>query len=197
MVHLKAAKWVAAASATACFIVVMGVGAGPAGASSGVANRSANGAVIAGTYPVRAGTYEWYFNGSADGTITLSLGNTFTDSGTWVQAGNAVGLAITGGTDALAGCVFAGRVQEMGSAISSAAKPGDFARPGYQEDGTFYIAPASARPSAAPAHGSALVRSGATSRSDGSFVLGTYRWTEDDSDTGRIAIAWATPTPAR
>jgi hypothetical protein len=195
MGYLK--KWTAmTAGATACLAGVMGVGAGLAAAApSGDVMQHSTGVVIRNATPIGPGTYEWYINGSAAGTITIASGNTFTstvfgttDSGTWAQAGETFGMWITGGADAAAGCTFAGHVLASNE-VSYAAKPGDWACPGYTSGGTFYIAPAPPGASATQSHSDAFAVHGAVPMSAGKVLAGRYKWTEDGYYSGIMTVA--------
>jgi hypothetical protein len=189
-------RWTAVtAGATVCLAGIVGVGAGLAGAApSGDAMRQASDAALPSHVPVVPGTYEWFVNGGAAGTISLASNNTFTstvdtnDSGTWEQAGNTFGMWITGGTDGAAACVFAGHVNTTGTGMSTAAHPGSWACPGYGSSGTFYIGPVAAA-SATQAHSDAFARLGVQPRTSANLLLGRYKWTEDGYYSGIMTIA--------
>jgi hypothetical protein len=189
-------KWtMATAGATLCLAGVIGVGTGLAGAAptGDVLQHSAS-AVEPNAVPFLPGTYEWYVNGNADGTITIASNNTFTaqiggDSGTWVQAGETFGLFITGGGDAAAGCVFAGHAITS-TMVSYAAKPGHWACPGYGSTGTFYIGPLPAvSASAAQVHGSPFAVHSVQPMAAGKILAGRYKWTEDGYYSGVMSVA--------
>ena len=159
MGYLK--RWtVATAGATVCLAGVVGVSTGLAGAApAGDVLQHSTSAVEASAVPFSPGTYEWYVDGSPEGTITIASNNTFTssiasDSGTWVQAGETFGLFIDGGGDAGAGCVFAGHAVSS-TMVSYASKPGHWVCPG-STSGTFYIAPLPPGASATQKHGRRL-----------------------------------------
>ena len=191
MTTLKGWSAVTAAWATVCLAGVICVGAGLAGAQSNDAMKRSVLKAPPGATPLKPGTYNWFIDGLDRGTITFVSNNTYTstfggDSGTWVQAGRTVGLSITGGNDAGGVCVFAGHVSNTGKAISFAAKPGDWACPGYGSSGTFYIT------KGAPAAGEltgALARAGVRPRTAGHIVPGTYTWTIDGGFSGSMSIA--------
>jgi hypothetical protein len=166
----------------------VGVSTALAGAApSGDPLEHSTGAVEAGAVPFNPGTYEWYVDGEADGTITIASNNTFTadiggDSGSWVQAGETFGLYITGGGDAGAACVFAGHAITS-TEVSYAAKPGHWVCPGLTS-GTFYIAPVP--PGSSPRH---VVHDPFAQRSvqpmaAGKLVLGHYNWLLDGDYPG-------------
>jgi hypothetical protein len=195
MGYLK--KWTAVtAGATACLAGVIGIGAGLAGASqSGDPVEHSSSAAVTNATPIGHGTYEWYVNGSAAGTITIASDNTFTstvfgtnDSGTWVQAAEPFGLFIAGGSDAGAGCVFAGHVLASNE-VSYAAKPGHWACPGYSSTGTFYIGPVPPGASATQSHGNAFALRGVVPMAAGKILAGRYKWTEDGDYSGVMTIA--------
>ena len=158
MAHLK--KWTAVAAGGAALTLagVIGVGSGFAGvAPSNDPMRHSAGTVSHNAIPFKPGKYSFFVNGANDGKIKFAAGNTFTaaidgDSGTWVQTSNTAGMVFTGGSDAAGGCVFAGHVNDTGLNISTAAKPGNWACPGFGSSGTFYIAKASGA-TASQAHG--------------------------------------------
>ena len=195
MSHLK--KWTAAtAGATVCLAGMVGVGAGLAGAAqSGSVLQHSTPSAQPGATPIGFGTYEWYVNGSAAGTITIASNNTFTstvfgtnDSGTWVQAGETFGLWITGGTDASGGCVFAGHVLASNE-VSYAAKPGHWACTGYGTTGTFYIAPVPPGASTNQGQRDAFAVRGAVPMSAGKILAGKYKWILDGDYPGVMTIA--------
>jgi hypothetical protein len=190
----KLERWsaVTAAGATVCLAGVICVGAGLAGAQSNDAMKRSVPEALSDATPLKPGTYNWFIDGLDGGTITFASNNTYTstfdggDSGTWAQAGKTAGLSIIGGNDASGDCVFAGHVTGTGKAISFAAKPGDWACPGFGSSGTFYItkgAPAGGE------HTGALARAGIRPRTAGRIVPGTYTWTEDGDFTGSMSIA--------
>lgn len=195
MADLKKMTAIAAGGAALTLAGVIGVGAGLAGAAPvGDPLQHSTGDVQPNAIPIIPGTYEWYVDGTPDGTITISSGNTFTstlagDSGTWAQASNTFGLTITGGGDAGGGCVFAGHVNDTGMNVSTAAKPGHWTCTGYGTSGTFYIAQAPAAPSAAQARGDALAHSGVLPMTSAKVLPGTYKWTEDGYYSGKMSIA--------
>jgi len=175
-VHSHRKGWATAAGATLSLISIVGFSIGVAGANavSSPANPAPP-AVQPGASPV--GTYTWYFNGSAGGTINLLADYTFTstdstnDSGGWVQSGDGklMALSINGGSDtAQYDCVFVAKMTAAGS-LGNAAKPGHYSCPG-TGNGTFYAVPgsSSARPSA---RSNAAVGSTASSLS---FTPGKY-----------------------
>ncbi len=194
MANLK--KWTAVGAAGAALSLagVIGVGPALAGAQSNDALRHSAGAVSHDTaVPFKPGTYQFFVNGSDTGTITLTSSNTFTaavdsDTGTWVQNNRTAGLVFSGGSDAAGGCIFAGHVSATGKAISSAAKPGDWACPGFGSAGNFYIVK-SAGGAPSQARGNVFARSGALPATAGPVVPGTYLWTLDGDYSGNIAIA--------
>jgi hypothetical protein len=177
------------------------IGAGPAlaGAQSNDLPRQSVGAVSPDASPLKPGTYKLFIDGMRAATITFASDNTFSspidggDAGTWVQAGKTWGMVITTGSDAAAGCVFAGHVDTGGMGISFASKPGHWTCPGLGSSGTFYVtphvAPASPASPASPALHGAFTHSGVSPRTAGAIVPGTYKWTLDGSLTKRISIA--------
>jgi hypothetical protein len=192
MGYLK--KWtLAVAGTTACLAAVVGLGAGLAGASSSSDTlRHSTGAVLPDATPIGSGTYEWYVNGSPDGTVTIAPNNTFTssigsDSGTWVQAGETFGMLITGGGDAGAGCIFAGHVLAANE-VSYAAKPGHWVCPGFSS-GTFYIAPVPPAASANQAQTDPFTVHGAVPMSAGKVLAGKYKWVLDGDYPGVMKVA--------
>ncbi len=193
MTKLKRWSAVTAAGATVCLAGVICVGAGVAGAQSNDPMRHSVAAVSPDATALKLGTYQFVVNGSDLGTITFAAGSTFTssfdsDAGTWVQAGKTAGLVFTSGSDSAGGCVFAGHVSNTGKAISSAAKPGDWACPGFESAGNFYIVkhvPAAAQAT----HGDVFARSSVRPATAGPIVPGTYLWTEDGYYSGNISIA--------
>ena len=193
MAHLRNWMAVMAAGAAVALVVVIGVGPGLAGAaqSDDALDHSA-GAASPGAVPIVPGTYKWFIDGALAGKITFSEGNTFTstlgtnDSGSWVQSGRTVGLSITGGADALYGCVFAGHAKAMGTGISYAAKPGNWVCPTFGS-GTFYIQPAGA--ATTEAQSNAFTHSGAIPATAGSVVPGTYHLSFDGNPPGSITLA--------
>ena len=203
MANLK--KWTAVAAAGAALSLAGVIGVGPALAGRAVQRRAqafGQAAVSHDTaVPFKPGTYQFFVNGSDTGAITFASGNTFTaaidsDSGTWVQAGKIAGLIFTGGSDAAGGCVFAGHVSATGKAISSAAKPGDWACPGFGSAGNFYIV----KSAGGARHRRAATSSPARARSprppDRSFPAPTFGpSTATTAATSRSPRA--TPTPAR
>ncbi len=82
-----------------------------------------------------------------------------------------------------------GKPNLTGTRISSAAKPGSWACPGFESSGTFYVGPVPPGASAAPAAGSAFARPGAAPATAGPIVPGSYTWTEDGYYSGSITIA--------
>ncbi len=194
MAHLK--KWTAVAAGGAALTLagVIGVGSGFAGAApSNDPMRHSAGTVSHNAIPFKPGKYSFFVNGANDGKIKFAAGNTFTaaidgDSGTWVQTSNTAGMVFTGGSDAAGGCVFAGHVNDTGLNISTAAKPGNWACPGFGSSGTFYIAKASGA-TASQAHGNVFARADAVPANAGPIVPGTYLWTEDGYYSGNITIA--------
>ena len=162
--------------------------------SNGALRHSAAAATVA--VNLKLGTYEWYNDGGAFGTITVAKHNLFTstvgsptDSGTRVQSSNLAGFYITGGGDASGDCVFAGKVNTTGTGVSSAIKPGNWVCPSDHTSGTFYIGPVPAGPSATQAHGGSFARSGALPATAGPVVPGTYVWTVNGADAGSITFA--------
>jgi hypothetical protein len=195
MRYLK--KWtLATAGATVCLAGIVGASTGLAGAApAGDPLDHSTGARQSNAISIASGTYEWYVNGSPDGTITIAPGNTFTstvfgtnDSGTWIQAGETFGLSITGGTDGAAGCTFAGHVLAANE-VSYAAKPGHWACPGYGSSGTFYIAPAPPGASANHAHRDGFATAGAVPMSAGKILAGKYKWLLDGDYPGVMKVA--------
>ncbi len=191
MTKLKRWSAVTVAGATVCLAGAICVGASLAGAQSNDAMKRSVPEAPSGATPLKPGTYNWFIDGVDGGTITFASNNTYTstfggDSGTWVQAGRTAGLSITGGNDAGGVCVFAGHVSNTGKAISYAAKPGDWACPGYGSSGTFYITKGA--PGAAE-HTSALAHAGVRPRTAGHIVPGTYTWTENAGFSGSMSIA--------
>jgi hypothetical protein len=194
MGYLK--KWtVATVGTTVGLAGIVGVGTGLAGAAqSGDALQHSTAAVQPSAVPFNPGTYEWFINGEAGGSITIASNNTFTstvdggDSGTWVQAGETFGLWISGGTDASGGCVFAGHAVTA-NMVSYAAKPGHWACTGYETTGTFYIAPETDGVSASHVVRGAFAPSGVQPMNAGKLLLGRYKWTEDGYYSGIMTIA--------
>jgi hypothetical protein len=195
MGYLK--KWTVGATvgATVGLAGIVGIGTGLAGAAqSGDALQHSTAAVQPNAVPFNPGTYEWFINGAASGTITIASNNTFTstvdggDSGTWVQAGETFGLWISGGTDASGGCVFAGHAV-TDNMVSYAGKPGHWACPGFESTGTFYIAPVTDGVSASHVVRSAFASSGVQPMNAGKLLLGRYKWTEDGYYSGIMTIA--------
>ena len=192
MTKLKRWSAVTAAGATVCLAGLIGVGAGLASAQPNDAMKRSVPEESPDTTPLKPGTYNWFIDGLDGGTITFASNNTYTstldggDSGTWVQAGKTTGLSITGGNDAGGVCVFAGHVSNTGKAISYAAKPGDWACPGFGSSGTFYINKGA---SAAGEYTGALARAGVRPRTAGHIVPGTYTWTIDGDFSGSMNIA--------
>ena len=193
MAHLK--KWTAVAAAGATVSLAGVIGVGPALAGAAPSNDAIRHSVPTASPAVKFkhGTYEWYSDGNAVGTITVAKHNTFTaaiasDTGTWVQSGNLAGLFITGGGDASGDCVFAGKVNATGTGISSASKPGNWVCPD-DTSGTFYIGPVPVGPSATQAPGGSFTRSGARPLTAGPIILGTYNWVVDGDYSGNITFA--------
>ena len=191
MTNLKRWSAVTVAGATVCLAGAICVGASLAGAQSNDAMKRSVPEAPSGATPLKPGTYNWFIDGLDRGTITFASNNTYTstfgdDSGTWVQAGRTAGLSITGGNDAGGVCVFAGHVSNTGKAISYAAKPGDWACPGYGSSGTFYITKGAP---AAGEHTGALARAGVRPRTAGHIVPGTYTWTIEGDFSGSMSIA--------
>jgi hypothetical protein len=88
------------------------------------------------------GTYNIFLDGDEDGTITFTSSHTFTmsegDSGTWVAAGKSFAMSITGGSDELGDCLFAGKLNKAGTGIDSSANPGNWACFSISISGTWY-----------------------------------------------------------
>ncbi len=152
------------------------------------------GTVSPDAVPIVPGTYVWFVDGqSAVYSITLASNNTFTDTaapddtGTWVQNNVTAALTITAGNDGPRGCIFAGHVNDTGTGISSAAKPGDWVCPGFGTTGTFYIEPGPDT-TTSQTHGDAFTRPDATPATAGKVVLGTYKWTLDGDYSGKITF---------
>jgi hypothetical protein len=89
--------------------------------------------------------YPWFINGEKAGKITFSSANTFTstlpsdDAGYWVEAGSAITLDITSGTDTGQSCLFAGKVSTAGTSIGTSTSPGTWICPGYGSSGTWRV----------------------------------------------------------
>ena len=199
MTNLKRWSAVTVAGATVCLAGVICVGAGLAGAQSNDAMKRSVPEASPGATPLKPGTYNWFIDGLDRGTITFASDNTYSstfggDSGTWVQAGRTSGLSVTGGNDAGGVCVFAGHVSNSGKAISFAAKPGDWACPGFHSSGTFYITKSTP---AVGVHTGALAPAGIRPRTAGHIVPGTYTWTGTGGFKGSMSIASGTPMPSR
>ncbi len=191
MTHLKTWSAVTVAGATLFLAGAVCVGASLAGAQSNDAMKRSVPEAPTGATPLKPGTYNWFIDGTDAGTITFASNNTYTstfggDSGTWVQAGRTAGLSITGGKDAGGVCVFAGHVSNTGKAIAYAAKPGDWACPGYGSSGIFYITKGAP---AAGEHTDALARTGVGPLTAGHIVPGTYTYTTTGGVIGSMSIA--------
>ncbi len=195
MAYLK--KWtaVAVAGAALSLVGVMSVGPGLAGAQSNGALRQSTSTVSPDAVPIVPGTYLWFVNGANAGSVTLASNNTFTstvfgtnDSGTWAQNNKTAALTITAGSDASGGCIFAGHVNDTGTGISFAGKPGDWACTGYGTKGTFYIEPGPAV-ATSQAHGAGFTGAGVTPATAGKVVLGKYKWTINGVLAGHITFA--------
>jgi hypothetical protein len=187
-------KWtgMAAAGAALSLAGVIGMGPGLAGAQSNNALRHSAAAVSPDAVGLVPGTYIFFINGAADGSITFAANHTFTadvggDSGTWAQAGKTAGFSITAGADATAGCIFAGHVNDTGTGISFAAKPGHWICPGIT-GGTFFVEPG---PDVATSqtHGAALAQSGVQPDTAGAVKPGTYKWAINGTVDGKITFA--------
>jgi hypothetical protein len=188
-------KWTAIAAGGAALALAGSIGAGPAlaGAQPNDAVMQSAGAVSPDAVPLKAGTYKLFIDGTKAAAITFASDNTFTspidggDSGTWDQAGKTFGMVITAGSDAAGGCVFAGHVDNSGTGISFADKPGQFACPRLGVAGTFFVTPRLGP--ATPAVNGAFTRSSVRPMTAGAVVPGTYKWTLDGSVTKNISIA--------
>jgi hypothetical protein len=170
------------AGATLFLTGILGVAAVPAGAQSSIV-RNARSSTAATATAIVPGTYVWYVDGSAAGSITLESNSGFTstmadDSGDWVQAGKTVALAIWRGSDGGGGCVYAGDVNSTGTAIGSPTNPGTWDCPYYPSSGTFYLVPAAANASATHVHSDPFARSDTSGATVGTFKPGTYLWIE-------------------
>jgi hypothetical protein len=192
MADLRRWTAVTAAASSLSLVGVIGAGPGLAGAAqSADALGHSTGAASPGAVPIVPGTYRWFIDGANTAKITFAENNTFTstlgtnDSGTWVQSGKTVGLSITGGADALYGCVFAGHTNTAGAGISYAAKPGNWVCPTFGS-GTFYIKAGGA--AASEAHGNVFAQSGAIPATAGSVVPGTYHLSYDGNPPGTITL---------
>jgi hypothetical protein len=193
MAHLK--KWTAVTVAGAVLSLAGVIGLGPSVSGAAQPNDAPTHSTGAGSpdaTPIAPNIYKWFINGVKTASITISGGSFSStlgtnDSGKFVQAGRTFGLSITGGADALYGCVFAGHVNAKGTGVSSAAKPGNWVCPNFGS-GTFYIkAGASAT---TPLIRSASPRSDAIPATAGSVVLGTHNWAfGEGGGTGTITFA--------
>ncbi len=120
-------------------------GGAPAAASHGNPFARSAGAAVSPLTSLVLGTYNWFIGGSNLGTITYEAGNVWTtdddaDGGTWLQAGKGLAMDMTAGEDGTGGCIFAGKVGHTGTTISSAAKPGAWICPGYDDSyGTWWV----------------------------------------------------------
>ena len=177
-----------------CLIAVTLAGVGTAGASQRIgASRSRADAVRPLGLP--AGTYRLFVNGGSNGTLTLTLPDTFTtsslgsppDSGSWAQAGKSLALFVTAGGDASYGCTLSGKINKTNTAVGTSAHPSHYACPGGPFNGTWYLRPDSGAPAVRDSNG--LLRDQRPKVVRNGLVVGTYNWFFNGSDVGTITFA--------
>jgi hypothetical protein len=176
---------------TVCVVGVTVVGVGLAGASQRGGAFRGNSQELR-PFSLSPGTYNWFLNGSDDGTITFASNNTFTstidddDSGSWVQAGRSFAFYVTAGEDAGYGCTFSGKISSSGTKVGKASKPGNYVCPAAGANGTFYLTPGGGGDTTSSAD---VLRRHSLVRVRNGLVAGTYNWFINGTDAGTITFA--------
>ena len=194
MAHLK--KWAAVAAAVASVSLAGVIGMAPVLAGAAPSNDAIRHSIPTASPVVKfkPGTYEWYSNGAAFGTITVREAQHFhqlhrdTDRLRHVgPVGDLAGLYISGGVDVPGDCVFAGKVSAAGRQSRARASRVTGSAPVTRAGPS--TSPRCPRRSATQAHDGSFTRSGALPIMAGPIVLGTYNWVVDGDYSGNITFA--------